>query len=178
METTRTRRLFFALWPDDAEHAALAAWQPLLQTKCGGRAMRPQTLHCTLAFLGAVAERRLEALRLAAQEVAFMPFTLDLVAAHYWGHNRIVYAAPAQTPRQLAELVASLQRILHAHRFRFDAQPYTAHVTLLRGARWTDDALPPVPVVHWQARDFVLVQSLGDNLGARYELLCRFGEQG
>lgn len=137
--------------------------------------MHPDTLHCTLVFLGAVAEHRLEALRLAAREVTFKPFAPEWDAAHYWGHNHIVHAAMHDTQPELEALVASLKEKLRAHRFRFEARPYKAHVTLLRHAQWTDAPLPPMPAVRWQVKDFVLVQSLGDAQGARYEVLCRFG---
>ncbi len=172
-----TVRIFFALWPTAAERAALSHWQSPLRGQCGGKAMRADTLHCTLAFLGAVAEHRLEALKLAAEEVSFQPFAVEWRVAHYWGHNHIVYAAPEETPPELASLVASLQDILRKHRFRFEGRPYKAHVTLLRHAQWTDAPLLPMPAVRWQPRDFVLVRSLSDALGARYEVLCRFGSQ-
>jgi len=140
--------------------------------------MRRDTLHCTLVFLGAVAEHRLEALRLAAQEVEFQSFTLEWRTARYWGHNHIAYAAPYETPPELEVLVASLQGHLRAHRFRFEDRPYKAHATLLRHAQWTDAPLPSMPAVCWRVRDFVLVQSLSDAQGARYEVLCRFGGRG
>jgi 2'-5' RNA ligase len=47
-------------------------------------------------------------------------------------------------------------------------------VTLLRNARWSDVDLPAVPAIFWQCEDFVLVQSLRDEKGARYEVLARF----
>ncbi|GAB1233466.1 hypothetical protein UT4_19340 [Ferrigenium sp. UT4] len=113
------RRLFFALWPHEAERAALAAWQPSLQQRCGGKTMRPDTLHCTLVFLGAVPEHRLEALCRAAREAAFREFTLTLAAAHYWGHNHIVYAAPSTLATAHAALVQALEQALRKHRFHF-----------------------------------------------------------
>lgn len=171
-------RVFFALWPDDAERAALANWQAPLRELCGGKMMRSDTLHCTLAFLGEVAEHRLEALQLAAQEAVFQPFSITWSVAHYWGHNHIIYAAPYETPSALTDLVLSLQDILRTHHFRFEERLYKPHVTLLRHAQWTDAPLPPTPAVRWQARDFVLVQSLNDAQGAHYEVLCRFGGQG
>lgn len=170
--------MFFALWPADEERTALASWHAPLREICGGKAMRTDTLHCTLAFLGEVAEHRLEVLQLVAQEATFQPFTLEWTAAHYWGHNHIIYAAPEEMPSALSELVRSLQDILRTHRFRFEERPYKAHVTLLRHAQWTDAPLPSMPAVRWQAHDFVLVQSLSDAQGARYEVLCRFGGQG
>lgn len=174
-ENKPTLRLFFALWPNDAGRAALAAWQPALHKLCGGREMRADTLHTTLVFLGEVAEHRLEALQLAAQETGFRGFELNLSKARYWGHNHIVYAEPETIPVQLAGLVSGLEQNLRRHRFHFDHRPYKPHITLLRKARWSDQELPPMPAVSWQIEDFVLVRSLGDEQGARYEVLVRFG---
>jgi 2'-5' RNA ligase len=168
------RRVFFALWPTTAERDALAAWQAPLHGLCGGRNMHPDTLHATLVFLGEVEAPRLEALLLAAQEVDFCDFELKLTAAHYWGHNHIVYAAPEAAPVPLAQLVEGLERSLRKHRFVFEARPYKPHVTLLRNGKWHDAALPPLPAVPWQIKDFVLVQSLQGEQGAQYEVLARF----
>lgn len=169
-------RLFFALWPSPAERTALAAWQPVLRERCDGRAMRADTLHATLVFLGDVAEHRLEALYLAAQETEFRDFALNLTMAHYWGHNHIVYAAPEVVPPQLADLVGELERNLRRHRFRFEQRAYKPHITLLRHAKWSDLDLPPMPAVRWRVRSFALVRSLSDEQGARYKVLARFGE--
>jgi len=170
----RNLRLFFAFWPTAAERAALAEWQLPLRELCGGRLMRTDTLHTTLVFLGDVAEHRLQALRLAAQEVSCRKFELILKAVHYWGHNHIAYAAPEVIPPQLAELVHELERSLRKHHFHFEARPYKPHVTLLRNAQWNDAHLPPMQAVRWQVEDFVLVQSLHDEQGAKYEVLASF----
>lgn len=167
-------RLFFALWPDAAERAALAAWQQPLRELCGGRAMRPDTLHLTLVFLGDVAAHRLETLRLAAEEVQAESFGLVFDAARYWGHNHIAFAVPSAPPAPLPALAQALEERLRAHRFRFDRRDYRAHVTLLRHAKWTDAPLPALPPVRWPVREFVLVRSLHDGDGARYEVLARF----
>lgn len=169
-------RLFFALWPSAAERVALAAWQPPLHERCGGRAMRADTLHATLVFLGDVAEHRLEALSLAAQETEFRGFSLSLTTACYWGHNHIVYAAPDVIPPQLADLADELGQNLRRHRFRIEQREYKPHITLLRNAKWSDLDLPPMPSVRWRVRGFALVQSLSDEQGARYKVLARFGE--
>lgn len=167
-------RVFFALWPSDAERSALAAWQLPLRELCGGRAMRADTLHTTLVFLGEVAAHRLEALCLAAQEVEAEAFGLSFETARYWGHNHIVHAAPNGVPPQLAQLVRCLEQRLMKHHFRFDHRPYKPHVSLLRNARWSDAPLPAMPAVCWQVHEFVLVQSLSDGQGARYEVLAKF----
>lgn len=167
-------RVFFALWPQAAERAQLAAWQAPLKRLCGGRAMRGETLHNTLVFIGDVESYGLEVLQRAAQEVDGEGFELCFDEARYWGHNHIAYAAPRQTPPQLASLVDALEQRLEAHRFRFDRRAYQPHVTLLRDAHWSDAPLPALPPVCWQVADFALVQSVRRDGLADYRVLARF----
>jgi len=184
-------KVFFALWPTAAERGLLAAWQKPLQRLCGGRAMSGETLHNTLVFIGDVELARLEALQLAAQEVSGETFELCFEIAGYWGHNRIVYAAPGEMPQQLAQLVGALKQRLSVHGFKYDQREYKPHVTLLRNARWTDapkagnpqpasgraELTPPLPAmqpVRWQIKDFALVQSEQKDGLASYRVLARF----
>lgn len=167
-------RVFFALWPSEVERAALAAWQTPLRELCGGREMLPATLHTTLVFLGEIAADRLPAAQLAAREVSAAPFEICFETACYWGHNHIVFAAPGSAPPRLVQLVSDLEQRLAEHHFSFERRPYKPHVTLLRHALWSDAELPPMPAVSWRIDGFVLVQSRGDERGARYEVLARF----
>jgi RNA 2',3'-cyclic 3'-phosphodiesterase len=176
IEKSPTRRLFFALWPNSAECAALSAWHSPLRELCGGRVMRTDTLHFTLVFLGDVEKYRLDELRLVAQGANVREFELKLTAAHYWGHNHIVYAAPDTIPPQLAELVQALEAGLRKRQFPVENRMFKPHVTLLRNAQWSDAPLPTLPAVSWKFNDFVLVQSSRDEEGVPYyELLARFG---
>lgn len=167
-------KVFFALWPTATERGQLAAWQKPLQHLCGGRAMRDETLHSTLVFIGDVEQSRLEALQLAAREVSGETFELCFDMAHYWGHNHIVHAAPGHMPPQLVHLVGALELHLAAHRFKFDLRVYKPHVTLLRNARWTDAPLPALQPVRWQLQDFALVQSIQKDGLSSYRVLARF----
>ncbi|MBI5438216.1 MAG: RNA 2',3'-cyclic phosphodiesterase [Nitrosomonadales bacterium] len=169
-----TARVFFALWPTAAEREQLAAWQKPLKRLCGGRAMRGETLHNTLVFIGDVEIYGLEVLQLAAQEVGGEGFGLCFDEARYWGHNHIVYAAPHHVPQQLMQLVGALEQRLIAHRFKFDRRDYQPHVTLLRNAHWSDMPLPAMRPVCWQIGDFALVQSVPRDGLADYRVLARF----
>ncbi|MFZ2303071.1 MAG: RNA 2',3'-cyclic phosphodiesterase [Gallionella sp.] len=176
---TPTARVFFALWPTDEERGKLAAWQAPLKKLCGGRAMRGETLHNTLVFIGNVELYGLEVLQQAAQEVSGEGFRLCFDDARYWGHNHIVYAAPRQMPQQLAQLVSMLEQRLIAHRFKFasyhsESCDYQPHVTLLRGAHWSDTPLPAMQPVCWQIADFALVQSVPRDGLTDYRVLTRF----
>ncbi|MCR4302789.1 MAG: RNA 2',3'-cyclic phosphodiesterase [Gallionella sp.] len=166
----RPAKVFFALWPSAAEGNHLAAWQTPLKNLCGGRAMRSETLHNTLVFIGNVEQSRFEALQLAAQEVSGEGFEMCFDQARYWGHNHIVYAAPGHLPQQLAQLVSALEQRLTRHHFIFEMRDYKPHVTLLRNAHWTDAPLPAMQPVCWQAENFALVQSLPEE----YRVLARF----
>ncbi|MFA5826490.1 MAG: RNA 2',3'-cyclic phosphodiesterase [Gallionellaceae bacterium] len=174
IDTDRSLRLFFALWPTKATRTALAAWQPRLREQCGGKEMRADTLHSTLVFLGEVAAHRLEALLLAAQEVTGSAFEIEFNVARYWGHNHIAYAAPQIVPIELTELVHTLEQHLRKHHFHFEPREFKPHVTLLRHTQWSDAPLPQMNTVRWPAHEFVLVQSLSDEQGPRYEVLARF----
>lgn len=167
-------KVFFALWPSIAERSHFAAWQAPLKRLCGGRAMRGATLHNTLVFIGDVEQSRLEALRLAGQEVSGDRFVLCFDTARYWGHNHIVYAAPGRLPQQLTQLVGTLEQSLGRHGFKFDVREYKPHVTLMRNARWSDDPLPAMQPICWQIREFALMQSAQQNGSADYRVLDRF----
>ncbi len=172
--TDEHTRVFFALWPNRQGREELVIWQNELRPLCGGRVMRPDTLHTTLVFLGEVAVARLEALVLAAREIEFHPFELTFETARYWGHNHIVYAAPDSVPPPLLELVTELERGLVKHKFHFERRPYKPHVTLLRNVLWSDADLPVLPVTRWECHEFVLLQSLRDERGGHYGVLARF----
>lgn len=167
-------KVFFALWPTATELSQLAAWKQSLHKLCGGRAMRSETLHNTLVFIGDVEKHRLQALRLAALEVSAASFELCFDEARYWGHNHIVYAAPRLVPQQLTQLVNALEQGLTMHHFKFDQREYKPHVTLLRNARWTDTPLPAMQPVCWQIQDFALVQSIRQESLTSYQVLARF----
>lgn len=151
------QRLFFALWPDAGVRERLAAYARAAQARCGGRLMRPQNLHLTLAFLGDTDTVRLEALMAAAAAVAPRRFALAVDRVEYWCHNRIVWAGTAAVPAELAQLVGDLRAVLEGAGFRFDRKPFVPHVTLLREAHVA--TLPPLEPVRWAAHGFALLRS-------------------
>lgn len=167
-------RIFFALWPNKVEQAALAAWQPVLKNICKGRVTREINLHATLVFLGNIEVARVEAAMAAAMLIEIRAFELGWSQLRYWGHNHIVHAAPAKMPEQLSQLVQQLQENLLQQGFRFDQRKFQAHVTLIRNARCGNTPLPVVAPVIWQIRDFALMQSVNTKEGTRYEVLAHF----
>jgi 2'-5' RNA ligase len=167
-----TLRLFLALWPDEATRTALSHAGKWLHKHWGGRRMRADTLHITLAFLGSTPTERLDDLIACAESVRATAFELVLDQAGYWRHNRIGWLGANQTPPQQVELVTALNAALQAAGFPVDARPHVPHVTLLRNTAGGEP--PPCEPVHWPVRDFVLVSSRTESDGAHYDVIRRW----
>lgn len=133
---------------------------------------RAETIHLTLAFLGAVPPGRTEAAIAAARRVRAGAHAMRVEQGEFWGHNRIVWVGPSETPRALADLAASLRAELAREDFALEKRPFAAHVTLIRKAQ--AGRLPEFDPVEWPVREFVLVRSRLLASGSRYEVLERF----
>ena len=160
-------RVFFAVWPDEAAATALHAVAREAQRNSGGRLMRRETLHLTLAFLGEVDAPRLALARRIADGIRMEAFDLVLDQVAYWRHNRILWAGGV-SPR-LTLLADTLAGELRAAGFRLDARPFAAHVTLLRDAGRAEMPALAQPVA-WPVTEFVLAQSRD----GRYDIIGRW----
>jgi 2'-5' RNA ligase len=166
-------RLFFALWPDDAVRAALAQWSRAIERVGGGVPTRAESIHLTLAFLGATDPGRRADIEAAAARVAVRPFDLAIDAAGYWKHNRIAWAGASATPAALEGLVRDLRAALTAAAVPFDPKPFVPHLTLVRKAR-PGFAIPGLEPVRWEVTAFVLVESEPHAGGSRYAIAARW----
>jgi 2'-5' RNA ligase len=170
-EAAETARLFFALWPESALQAKLAAWAR--QAAGRGRAMRQENLHLTLAFLGDTDAALVPELIALAAGVRFVPIRLPLDCVGYWKHNRIIWCGASEEPSALISLVEGLRARLDAAGIRYDPKPFVSHVTLVREASGLPAAPAWVPLV-WEAGDFALVGSTRAEGHVTYQLLQRF----
>jgi 2'-5' RNA ligase len=168
---TRHCRVFFAIWPDAAAAAALHDVARENGKVCGGRVMRRDSLHITLAFLGDIPTERVAELKCIAGDVVARPFDLSADRLGYWRHNRILWAGADAAP--LAALAEQLSAKLASVGFRLDARPFVAHMTLLRDAECAGALGMPGPV-RWPVTEFLLVQSGLSPAGAHYEAIGRW----
>ncbi len=162
-------RLFFALWPDAATRAALHRTGKWLHRHWGGRRMRADTLHITLAFIGATPAGRIDALIACGDAVATDAYELTLDQAGYWRHNRIGWLGAQRMPPQHVALVDRLNERLQAAGFPVDSRPHVPHVTLLRNSPGGE--APACMPITWPIRTFVLAQSRRGADGAHYEAI-------
>ncbi|MBB3220483.1 RNA 2',3'-cyclic phosphodiesterase [Pseudoduganella umbonata] len=153
-----TRKLFFALWPDEAARAALAA----LQAPVAGRLTPRAKLHLTLAFLGHVPADAVPALLAIRDRLGVPPLRLVIDCYGYFTRPRIAWAGMTQVPAGLVALHEDLVRQLEAAGFSAATHgSFKPHVTLAREAKQAPPAAPEMPVV-WTVDRAVLVESLPD----------------
>ena len=170
-ERVARRRVFFAVWPDAAAARRLDDLGREAHARCGGRRMRRDGLHMTLAFIGEVPVERLDELCAAAAGVAGEAFRLELDRIACWRHNRIVWAGCAQAPLPLLTLVGRLRARLAAAGLPLDERDFAAHLTLLRDARCED--LPAFDPIAWPVGEFVLAASRPEG-GGNYDVIGRW----
>jgi 2'-5' RNA ligase len=166
-------RVFFALWPERPLRRQLAVWAQAAAQECGGRAMRAENLHLTLVFIGNIARARLPLLHEIAASLVMPSVELVVDRIGCWRHNRIVWAAPGVVPETLARFVSGMEAALRAAGFTLDQRPYVPHVTLVRNARSTP-AAESVEPARWNAGGFVLVESVREEHGVRYDVIGRW----
>src|SRR5690606_8642239 len=86
------RRVFFALWPDRETAGLLSGWARHAHAAFGGRIMRADTLHLTLAFLGSVPHDRVAELAALLDEAELTGGTLRLDRYGRFRGPQIVWA--------------------------------------------------------------------------------------
>ncbi len=182
MVESETARVFFALWPDIQMREMLSKSSRDMHASFGGRQSRPDSIHLTLVFIGAVESRRIPELLNMAEHIRLSRFQVEFDRAECWRHNRIGCLGASVIPKGLSDLVQALESGLKAVEIPFDRRAYRPHITLLRKAdcpgahekRGAEMKNPAIRPFHWPARDFVLVKSSLRPDGARYVELGRW----
>jgi len=161
----------------------------------GGRPVRLENLHVTLAFLGSVRESRLPELAQIAQKAAQLAGPggtssphqlLELTLEHleHWRPAQLLCAVPAERPTSAIALARSLQDLLAEPAFAADlegsrsggvdiTQPFRPHVTLARRVYRSPRTIEMQPIT-WGFTDFALVDSRTLPEGAVYTVLEKF----
>jgi 2'-5' RNA ligase len=169
--TTDVRRLFLALWPEEAERRQLAE---LAANVIGRRRVRDANLHLTLVFLGATDADQLAAYEAALADVSVPMLELTLDRYGYWPAPRILWLGSSRTPPELYELVAELNRRLRGCDFVPERRAFQAHITLARKFLGPAPAQPPATSVRWRIGEVALVESLRSTEGSLYQVLRRW----
>jgi len=164
-------RLFFALLPQPAVRAAFAGWTMMSHAAGGGRAVRANNIHLTLAFLGEVPDA--VGARAVGAGLCAAPFELVLDRIEWWRHNGLVVARAAVLPEALVDLQRTLVEALHVAGLPAEARAFKPHVTLVRDVR-REPELPAVPAIHWPILDLALMESVRTDKSLSYRSAGRW----
>ena len=188
MSGAPTRRVFFALWPNGEQRAALVNATAEIIRHCGGRPVPERNLHVTLAFLGSVPEPRLGGLSATARRAAAgfprgaVPIAVRLETLEHWPRAQILTlleprreeaqgaadpGAPAASPAALAR---TLTDETAAAGFSPDLKPFRAHVTVARKVARAPRS-SAMRKVEWTFDAFVLLESRTLDEGPVYSVV-------
>jgi 2'-5' RNA ligase len=164
-------RLFFALWPDKAAVEAIQTIQAGLAPHCGGRSMRREQLHVTLAFLGEVPDAAARPLPALLENIAARRFVFRLNRFGNWFPPGLVWMGSEQMDPALADLKADLDHGLKGCGFAVEERAFRPHLTLFRNAERR--APPGVCDISWVVNEVTLVRSEPSQRGSHYEVIAR-----
>jgi 2'-5' RNA ligase len=156
--------LFFALLPDDATCARIAAIAERLRHDhpIQGRWLKPPRYHLTLRFLGEYPRLPADLVANACAAAACVrapAFVLPLDTVGNFAGAHVCWLGCAQPPQALLALFDRLGTALHEHGCRVvGSARLVPHVTLLRDAHAELD-FPLTPAVPWRIDEFVLIDS-------------------
>jgi 2'-5' RNA ligase len=166
---SKTRRLFFALWPDAQVRGQLAA----VSRRWVKRPVADDKLHMTLLFLGQRSEQEQACFCQAASKIQCEPFELKMDYLGGWPRAGIQWLGTSQIPGVLSGLVGSLTAVSEACGFEAEKRPFFPHITLARKVRHPK-VKAGLEAIRWPVRDFVLVESVAVEAGVSYRVLQRW----
>ncbi|PND33545.1 RNA 2',3'-cyclic phosphodiesterase [Achromobacter pulmonis] len=168
-----TVRLFYALWPSPPLAGSLAAWAEHARPHCGGRLMRTETLHLTLAFLGPVDAALADELIAATPERRLAPAAIELDRYGVFARQRILWAGPGDTPPALQAAHDGLWQWLAGFGLGAPQHPFRPHVTLLRNIEHPQPPAEAPAPLRWRYDRMVLVASESLTGGSRYRIVAQ-----
>ncbi|NLC34840.1 MAG: RNA 2',3'-cyclic phosphodiesterase [Alcaligenaceae bacterium] len=169
-------RLFFAYWPSPSKAEAMAPWVQSAHALYGGRMMRTDTLHMTLAFLGQADEAATQHLVAACQEWTLPSGSMVLREPGRFLNAKVVWLGPAAAEPASLEWLYRANEQLWAQLAPLGWSPretaFRPHVSLLRNAGPGPLEALQGPTVHWTPKRCVLVGSRPTQAGSRYTVLA------
>lgn len=164
------RRVFIALWPDEATREMLDEEAKRLGGP--GRPIPKAHLHLTLAFAGTIPATQVDCI---AREIGMLeqeafPLTLDRLG--HFERARVSWIGPSETPAALDTLAARARDLARACGATPEDHPFLPHVTLRRFARPPESDRPEHPI-HWNAAEVALIESGQDGNPGPYQVLAR-----
>ncbi len=162
-----TKRLFFALWPDNRQRDRLRDVINSVAKSVEGRAVDRRNWHVTLPFIGDFEEHLIPELQEQACAVEVAPFRLSFDRLEFWARPKVACLVAATVPAELQNLVSALDSVLENFSLTPDDRTYRPHITVSRNARpFATERLAHRATTEWSS--FALVESVAGLRGISY----------
>jgi 2'-5' RNA ligase len=165
-------RVFFALEFDPDMVMRLADWRDR-QFSGSGRPVPPANLHITLAFIGEIQARSLDALCSDVDDwcarAAPRGGSLRLDQTGYWHRPGIYWLGPSHWPDSLQRLADGLRSISARAGGKRERKRFQPHVTLFRGCQVAPPAPAVPPRIDFTYSAFCLFESRKGRQGVSYQ---------
>ena len=170
-------RLFFAYWPDADTAEEIVPWVEKAHALYGGRMMRTDTLHMTLAFLGETDDDLADRLAESCRDWELPSGSMVLREPGCFSNAKVVWLGPQQeSPDALTWLHDAnwkLWSLLEPFGWKRREPTFRPHVSLLRNAAPAELTALKGPAVNWTPDKCVLVGSQPTNTGSHYTVLAQ-----
>jgi 2'-5' RNA ligase len=165
-----TKRIFFALWPDDRQRDRLRDLISPLAKLVEGQVVYRGNWHVTTAFIGNFPEADIPALLAQATEIEFEPFRLRFDRVEFWPRPKVASLVAPTVPPELQRLVDAQNALLADFGVPVEDRTYRPHITVVRRARpFETQRLAQPAVMEWAGVE--LVESVSQPGGATYRPL-------
>lgn len=165
-----TKRLFFALWPDDGVVQKIKQHALKQFLGCQGKILKKSNWHITLAYFGASDATTQVCLEEQVKTITCQPFQLSLSKCGYWSRPKAAWLAPTEVPDELIQLASDLQQAIIPCGFKPEMREYLPHITLVRKAK-SNPAVSEISPIEMSVTKFCLVESKTYPEGTEYKVL-------
>lgn len=164
-------RLFFALWLEpevrDAIEYVSDGWDVT------GRRVPRNNIHCTLAFLGSVDERRYDRLLAAAAVIEVPRCELSINSSGFWPKPRVAWLGATEAPQALTVLSEELSAAARDCEIPVETRAFRPHITVYRKASRPPSDPEPF-TINWSITEYCLMESITASQGVRYRVMQRW----
>lgn len=170
-----TRRVFYALWPDDAARQQIMdCFRQSVFSSKPGRLVTAENLHLTLHYMGLLELPVIEQLQQAAAQIEPPAFSLLLDRFGHFAAAGVLWLGCSHTPEALVHLHQTLANQLRAVGIEPERRAFQPHVSLMRHYKraLTDEESVLAQLLNWTVSQFALLESVSSSQGVYYRPLA------
>lgn len=165
-----SKRIYFALWPDERQRERLRDVISSVAKTVEGRAIDRRDWHVTLVYIGDFPADQVPDLLEGASKIQVEPFRLSFDRMEFWPRPKIACMVAATVPPELDALIADLNSLVQDFGVLPEDRAFRPHITVTRNARtFTTERLTQRAITEWSS--FELVESVSAPGGVRYRPL-------